>query len=1171
MPAVSIHLKLSPMYRLGLALLMASLWQVLPAQQPSVWWHQTLDHLQQAGISSADLAELELTDQYTSSHNGVTHLYLRQRHDGIVLRGSHASAHYAADGRLLRLHHQLQAKLEARCPAPYPTLSPAAALWQGMVHLGQWEQAPPTQLTQPQGVEQACTFAGGNLSSEDIPMHLAYVPGEEGDIRLAWYLRIYPPHHQHWWNLWVDAEDGNILAETDWVLTCAPEAISVAHTCAHGPDRAPEPTAMHTPEDGSRYRVYAEPVESPIHGNQSLVLTPADSLASPFGWHDINAEAGAEYTYLRGNNAWARSDRSGTNDPNGYSPDGGLGLDFDFPFDSTESITGLANQKAALTNLFYWNNLMHDVWYQKGFTEAAGNFQANNYGRGGLGGDFVIAEAQDGIGNNNANFATPPDGFSGRMQMFLWNQVLKDGLTIGGSSPAAGSYDVAPFTLAAPLPDSPLSGPITLIQDPGGISEGCAPPLNASEVAGSLVLIDRGDCYFDAKALTAQEAGAIGVLLVNNVPGRIFGLGNRKEEIEIPMVMISQADGNLIKASLSQGLAGSLVDSKLVGGYDSDLDNGVIAHEYAHGISIRLTGGPATNCLFGDEQAGEGWSDWFALVMTHRPGDQGSDARGIGTYVQGQTASGPGIRRYPYTTDMSVNPATYDDIKLPSVSVPHGVGSVMCTMLWDLYWALVDRYGYDPDLIGGEGGNHVAMQLVLDGLMLQPCSPGFVDVRDAILLADDINYGGANRCLIWETFARRGLGYSAEQGSSASRGDNSEAFDLPPLCQNILFLSKETDNTFVRPGDTLRYRFVLSNRTGQPLSGLRIQDTLPAALSFEAATSACMASLDGRIVSLEPGQILDQARDTCFLTVQVDPSAPATRYLSQDSLTGNVSGYAVNSVVGSDGWTIREGAGRNGTPAYFVPNQGAENDQRLTLPPMTIDSNTVFAFWHQYQTEGGWDGGLVEYRLVEDTVWQDMGPLFARRGYDAVVGSNNPAGARASFGGNSSGYRQTWADLSSLAGQEIDVRFRFVSDDNTFEVGWYLDEFALLAAESFVNRACVSATGGDRYCAAQPLRSYVVGEDMLTQAPDEVIASPGQIRVFPNPASQAITLRVEGWLPQELHIRLLDAIGRPIWQRRAALGSRSEWTFSIEHLPAGIYLLQVQQGMRNATRRIQVR
>ena len=63
-----------------------------------------------------------------------------------------------------------------------------------------------------------------------------------------------------------------------------------------------------------------------------------------------------------------------------------------------------------MTNLFYFCNIMHDFVYGLGFTESAGNFQTNNFGRGGTGNDSVRAEAQDGSGTNNANFATPPEG-----------------------------------------------------------------------------------------------------------------------------------------------------------------------------------------------------------------------------------------------------------------------------------------------------------------------------------------------------------------------------------------------------------------------------------------------------------------------------------------------------------------------------------------------------------------------------------------------------------------------------------------------------------------------------------------------------------------------------------------------------------------------------------------
>ena len=64
---------------------------------------------------------------------------------------------------------------------------------------------------------------------------------------------------------------------------------------------------------------------------------------------------------------------------------------------------------------------MHDMSYQYGFDEAAGNFQQSNLGRGGKGNDYVIADAQDGSGSNNANFATPADGSNPRMQMYLFS------------------------------------------------------------------------------------------------------------------------------------------------------------------------------------------------------------------------------------------------------------------------------------------------------------------------------------------------------------------------------------------------------------------------------------------------------------------------------------------------------------------------------------------------------------------------------------------------------------------------------------------------------------------------------------------------------------------------------------------------------------------------------
>ncbi|MBK8364485.1 MAG: M36 family metallopeptidase [Bacteroidetes bacterium] len=205
------------------------------------------------------------------------------------------------------------------------------------------------------------------------------------------------------------------------------------------------------------------------------------------------------------------------------------------------------------------------------------------------------------------------------------------------------------------------------------------------------------------------------------------------------------------------------------------LDNGIVTHEYGHGVSNRLTGGPNnSNCLSNGEQAGEGWSDWLALMFTQKDGDDGADARGVGTFALGEPTNGPGIRRYPYSTDMSINPETYGF--LAASSEVHNVGEVWCTVVWDLNWALVDQDGFDPDWINGTSGNNIAMALVMEGMKLQPCGPGFLDGRDAILQADDNLYGGIHKCMIWEVFARRGMGFNASQGSANTAGDETEDF-----------------------------------------------------------------------------------------------------------------------------------------------------------------------------------------------------------------------------------------------------------------------------------------------------------------------------------------------------------------------------------------------------------
>ena len=164
------------------------------------------------------------------------------------------------------------------------------------------------------------------------------------------------------------------------------------------------------------YRVYEFPTESPVHGPHVMVNNPAIPAASPFGWHDVDGVEGAEFTITRGNNVHAYQDIDDDQLSSNDEPDGGEELIFDFAHDvdaePNESI------EADVTNLFYANNLVHDITYLLGFDEASGNYQSNNYGNGGAGNDNVIAHALDGSGTNNANFGLSTDGNNGNMNMF---------------------------------------------------------------------------------------------------------------------------------------------------------------------------------------------------------------------------------------------------------------------------------------------------------------------------------------------------------------------------------------------------------------------------------------------------------------------------------------------------------------------------------------------------------------------------------------------------------------------------------------------------------------------------------------------------------------------------------------------------------------------------------
>ncbi|EPB87397.1 hypothetical protein HMPREF1544_05823 [Mucor circinelloides 1006PhL] len=648
-------------------------------------------------------SEFVVTSAYKSDLNGVTHVYLRQKVNGLeVLNGdininvdrfgqvisygdSFARGVSIADKQDATLFTKVQKGLRAVSSSftqvifaassqpqeeslegevVYPIVNqhkdiidPAEAVLSLMTFVKSSLPDPsvvdyliPDNLIMvnhlmKRGQDEELGFQFENVPFAQSPVEVrqAYIQKENGDLQLVWDLQY--ELHDNWYNGHVNAHDGTIIGLVDWVSSAA------------------------------AYNVIPFGYNDPNDGKQQLIKDPHDKWASPDGWHAQGALSKGAKTFnvTIGNNAYTHTNPDGGSEwQKNYRPSGHVDENGDIVFDyvaNFETDEPQDYEDAAVTNLFYWCNTAHDFFHRYGFDEKAGNFQQDNLGRGRKNddgeGDAVIANAQDGSGRNNANFATPPDGKHGKMRMYIWDQTK-------------------------------------------------------------------------------------------------------------PM-------------------------------RDGDFESGIVIHEYTHGVSIRLTGGPKnSNCLGWGEAGGmgEGWGDFIATVIRMREDYTRDVEFGMGDYSNG----GDGIRKYKYSTSNATNPSTYRIMDRFDYWGVHAKGEVWAEMLYEVYWNLVDILGFTPEWFPPtpsdpykaamddedldkvrthitSHGNTLAVQLVIDGLKMQPCNPTFISARDAILKAEEQLTGGKYYCDIYRAFSKRGLGPGAKLEKRGWIEQRVESYSLPSQCE----------------------------------------------------------------------------------------------------------------------------------------------------------------------------------------------------------------------------------------------------------------------------------------------------------------------------------------------------------------------------------------------------
>ena len=357
--------------------------------------------------------EVLATARATRNHTnelGQRTVAWEQRVDGIPVFDSVFVAHSSAEGELMSLSSQFVPEPERaadrgtanrRAKALAPPVSAEGALRIAAENLGEIISASKS-LAAPAAQTLHQKFDVRPLPGE-ASASLVWLPLDGDTLRLCWDVELNRREFSERFRLAVDAETGAILVRRKLTV----EVGEAQYRVYTSDSPAPMSPGLATPAN----------TQAPYVPRTLVTLSNMNATASPIGW------LGEGLMDPRGNNVDAHLDRDGDDRadvPRIQARVNGAGQRvFDFPIDFATSPTNYS--AAAVVQLFYWCNFMHDRLYELGFTESAGNFQKDNFGRGGADNDAVFADAQDGSGVNNANYTPTRDGTPPRIQMFLFN------------------------------------------------------------------------------------------------------------------------------------------------------------------------------------------------------------------------------------------------------------------------------------------------------------------------------------------------------------------------------------------------------------------------------------------------------------------------------------------------------------------------------------------------------------------------------------------------------------------------------------------------------------------------------------------------------------------------------------------------------------------------------
>ena len=939
-----------------------------------------IENSELVGMRDSQVSSLKVFSDYTNPDGNLSFVELNQEINGIPVFRGEVKAAFTRNGEMGRVINNLAPGLE------YASLSTnfgdaAAAVRSAAANIKYELGANDAAKNDTASTDLKVVFGNGEWATTAEKM---YFPTEPGVAVPAWRVLIWQPVNAFY--VIVDANTGTMLWRKNLTEDQTQEATYQVYV---------NPNAMINVADSpAPLSPYISPNSSPGDGALGAIIARTNVT-----------RIGNEAPYTFNNNGWI-TDGANTTDgnavesgldrvtPNGIDPGtqaaGNPVRTFSSlwnpppgnPVPGDAPLTAEA-QRGAVIQQFWIMNWYHDELYRLGFTEAARNYQHENFGRGGLQNDRISAEGQDVSGSNNANFSAGADGVRGRMQMYLWT---------------------------GPNPDRDGTG-----------------------------------------------------------------------------------------------------------------DAEIMIHEVTHGTSNRLHGNSSGLSLNMSRAMGEGWSDFYAHAMLSEPTDNVNGIYALSGYtlyqafgVVGNASYYYGIRRFPKAvmaatggpSNRPFNPMTFADIDQSQLNTSdgafpamagahistsadqvHAAGEVWSSALWEVRAKFVTR-------LGGTEGNRRVLQFVTDGMKMAPLGPTFLTERDAILAAALMSGTANDVADIWAGFAIRGMGASAsiQNVGTSGVGDArvTEAFDLPNLQLTPEFTVSDpfgNANGYFEPGEPVQISIPLSNTTGRDAMGVTATVVGAGTANYGAIPhgGGALRNINFTIPAGTPcGSVLT-------FTINVDSSLGPKTFqrtinigVPVTTFTENFDGVVAPSLPA--GWSIASTYapmtfvvttnGPDSVPnslfAADLPNctsgqpgcsttNGGETTLASPSIPITAQAATV-SFRHKYNTEPGWDGGVLEIS-IGGAAYADIitaGGAFLSNGYNGTMGVNapNPLGGRSGWTGDSGGYITSIARLpASAAGQNVQLRWRFGTDNNTAPAngGWNVDTIQIVG-----NYSCSFTPGAIR-------------------------------------------------------------------------------------------------------------